>query len=116
MHIDFSQGKVSLVLVRSDMRSGFDRLAGIAAQFLGIDVMKGNDWVVFVSKSGHMVKIIHADEKGSLLISRKLHQGTYQTLMSKITGSAVKTLSKEELEQYLDGAKIEVKRTGLIKG
>ncbi len=116
MHIDFSSGKVSLVLVKTDMRSGFDRLAGMASQYLGIDVMKGNDWVVFISKSGHMVKIIHADEKGSLLISRKLHQGRFQTLMAKITGPAVKPLSKDELERYLDGENIEVKRTGFLKG
>lgn len=116
MYIDFSSGKVSLVLVKTDMRSGFDRLAGIASQYLGIDVMKGEDWVVFISKSGHMVKIIHADEKGALLISRKLHQGRFQTLMTKITGPAVKTLSKEELERYLDGDEIEVKRTGFLKG
>ncbi len=116
MHIDFGSGKVSLVLVRTDMRAGFDRLAGIASGYLGIDVMKGNDWVVFISKRGHMAKIIHADAKGALLISRKLHQGCYQTLMSKITGPAVKSLSKDELERYLDGEKIEVKRKDILKG
>ncbi len=116
MHIDFSSGKVSLVLVKTDMRSGFDRLAGMASSYLGIDVMQGNDWVVFISKRGHLAKIIHADEKGSLLISRKLHQGCFQRLMSKITGPAVKSLSKDELERYLDGEQIEVKRTQFLNG
>lgn len=116
MNIDFSQGKVSLVLVKTDMRSGFDRLAGIADQYLGIDVMKGNDWVVFISKRRFTAKIIHADEHGSLLITRKLHQAHFQNLLTKLEGPAVKTLSKEELEKYLDGEAIEVKRTNFLQG
>ena len=116
MHIDFSTGKVSLVLVKTDMRSGFNKLAGLASGYMGIDVMKGNDWVVFISKRGHTAKIIHADEKGSVLITRKLNIGCYQTLMAKATGPALKTLSKDELERYLDGDEIEVKRTGYLQG
>ena len=64
----------------------------------------------------HTAKIIHADEKGSVLITRKLNIGCYQTLMAKATGPALKTLSKDELERYLDGDEIEVKRTGYLQG
>ncbi len=116
MHVDFGEGKVSLVLVRTDLRYGFEKLASIASGYLDLDVMQGQDWVVFISKSRHTLKMIHADEKGSLLITRKLHHGCFQKLLSRIDGVAVKTLSKKELESYLDGEKIEVERSGFLTG
>lgn len=116
MNINFTQGKISLVLVPTDMRGGFDRLALIAGQFLKIDISKGEDWVVFISRKRHVVKIIHADPQGSLLITRKLHHGSFQQLMSRVSGPAVKSLSADELMSYLDGEALEVKRTSMCYG
>ena len=116
MHIDFSKGKISLVLVPSDMRCGFYKLSNLAQSYLGINVAAGNDWVVFISKTKHIAKIIHQDPRGSLLIVRKLSTGTYQQLKTKVDGPAKRLITKDELERYLDGEQLEVVRTSLCYG
>ena len=84
MHIDFSQGKISQVLVPSYMRFRYDKLSSMALAYLGIDVSTGQDWVVFISKNKQIAKIIHHDTHGSLFIVRKLSTSTVQQLMTKI--------------------------------
>ena len=116
MKLNFSEGKVTLVLVRQDLRCGYKRLSIVAQAYLGIDLSLGKDWVVFISKRGHIAKIIHHDLKGSILVTRKLDTGCFQKLLCKIQGAAAKSLSKDELEKYLDGEQIEVKRTNLLHG
>ena len=116
MLIDFSQGTISLVLVKCDMRLGFAKLSNLAQAYLGIDICAGNDWVVFISKSKHIAKIIHYDAQGSVVITRKLNHGVFQQLMSKVGGQAKKALTVDELQSFLDGEKIEVNRTSFICG
>ena len=60
MNLDLSTGKISLILCPTDLRSGFNRLSAMALKYLSIDVSKGNDWVVFVSKRRNIAKIIHS--------------------------------------------------------
>ena len=43
MKIDFSQGKITLVIVPFDLRYGYYRLAQISAELLHIDINKGHD-------------------------------------------------------------------------
>ncbi len=116
MIIDFSNGTISLALVKCDMRLGFAKLSNLAQSYLGIDISAGNDWVVFISKRKHIAKIIHQDAKGSIIITRKLHHGVFQQLMSKIDGQAKKCITIEELQSYFDGKEIEVNRTSFIYG
>ena len=85
-------------------------------EYLHIDVTKGNDYVVFISKSRRSAKIIGYDNKGSILIVRHLDQGRFERLMGAATGPAVKKLTAQELYLYLDGEDIEIKRTHLLKG
>ena len=40
--IDFDKGNITLVLVPSDLRAGFDKLSAIALSRLNIDVSKGS--------------------------------------------------------------------------
>lgn len=115
MEVYFSKGKVSLVVAPIDMRYGFFRLAQIAQNQLLIDVSKGKDWVVFISRSRNLAKVIGCDERGSIIITKYLNQGKYQQLMMKATGKAYKKISIDELEQYLNGEKLEVKRAYLLK-
>lgn len=96
MNLDLSTGKISLILCPTDLRSGFNRLSAMALKYLSIDVSKGNDWVVFVSKRRNIAKIIHSDDKGSLMISRKLHTGCYQRLMADADGAASRALTKDK--------------------
>ena len=116
MHIDFTKARLTLVIVPTDLRCGFTRLSEIALQYLHIDVTKGNDYVVFISKSRRSAKIIGYDNKGSILIVRHLDQGRFERLMGAATGPAVKKLTAQELYLYLDGEDIEIKRTHLLKG
>lgn len=113
MDIDLSKGKITLVVAPTDLRYGYYGLAKVANEYLKIDVTKGNDWVVFVSKQRCIAKIIHCDEYGSLPITRKLHLGRYQQLLLKAEGQASKEISVEELQSYLNGKELEVKRTNL---
>lgn len=115
MDVHFSKGKVSLVVAPIDMRYGFFRLAQIAHNQLLIDVSKGKDWVVYISKSRNLAKVIGCDEKGSIMITKYLNEGKYQRLMMKSTGKACKEISVTELEQYLNGDNLEVKRDNLLK-
>ncbi|MDY5905102.1 MAG: IS66 family insertion sequence element accessory protein TnpB [Succinivibrio sp.] len=109
MNLDLSTGKISLILCPTDLRSGFNRLSAMALKYLSIDVSKGNDWVVFVSKRRNIAKIIHSDDKGSLMISRKLHTGCYQRLMADADGAASRALTKDKLIKYIDGNDLDFK-------
>ena len=88
MKLKFHAGRVTLVVSPVDMRSGFNRLAGLSRDLLGINVLEGNDYVVFVSKTRVMAKIIFADEDGCVLITRRLHQAHYQQLLMQANGPA----------------------------
>jgi hypothetical protein len=116
MKIDFSQGKVTLVVVPFDLRYGYYRLAQICSEFLHIDLSKGEDYVVFISRRRHTAKIVHSDSRGNLLLTRTLHQGKFQQLMTRAEGVAAEPLSVQELERYLDGEPITVVRTSVLKG
>lgn len=115
MHIDFSQGKIHLVIAPYDMRAGYNKLSSIALQYLNVNVDKGGHWVVFISRNRDIAKIIGHDEYGSILIIRKLNKGKFQQLLGLATGVAMKSLTPELLCSYLDGACIEVKRSNLLK-
>ena len=114
--LDISKGKVTLVLVPWDLRAGYYKLAQTAKFTLHIDVEKGKDWVIFISKHRNFAKIIHSDAKGNDLISRRLQEGCYQQLLAKATGTATRILSKDEVISYLNGEELEVKRTNLLRG
>ena len=49
------------------------------------------------------------------MITKYLNEGKYQRLMMKATGKACKEISVTELEQYLNGDNLEVKRDNLLK-
>lgn len=116
MKLDFSSGKVTLVICPFDLRAGFYKLSATARDYLNIDVAKGRDFVVFVSRKRHCAKIIYQDKKGSVLITRHLTQGSFQQLTGALTGPAAKTLTVKELALYLDGEVLEVKRKKLYGG
>lgn len=102
--------KISLVASPVDMRCGWKSLSIMAASYLNIDVTEGNDIVVFISKSGKLCKVIGADTKGTYVLSRRLYDGCFQRLMTRIENSQAEALSVQELERYLDGEKIQSKQ------
>lgn len=62
-----------------------------------------------------VIYAVGADNEGTWLINRRLHQGRFQQLLSRTANSATEPLSVKELERYLDGEDIQVKRQGLLK-
>ena len=54
MHIDFTKVRLTLVIVPTDLRCGFNRLSNIALQYLHIDVARGKDYVVFKIGRAHV--------------------------------------------------------------
>lgn len=103
--------KIWLVISPVDMRCGWRVLSAKAAAFLNIDVNQGKDLVVFISKTGKICKVIGADKKGTYVLSRRLHEGSFQRLAARVQGSGAEPLNIQELEMYLDGEKIQEKRT-----
>jgi hypothetical protein len=114
--VDFSDLIITVVICPQDLRMGFSKLSILALENFYIDVSKGNDCVIFVSKHRNICKIIYADKNGINLLTRKLHQGTYQRLLARLTGPAIKVLSKAELLSYLDGESIMVQRNNALLG
>ncbi len=106
--LDLSK-RICLVASPVDMRRGWKALSIMAASYLNIDVTEGKDIVVFISKSGKLCKVIGADDKGTYVLSRRLHEGRFQRLMTRIENSQAEALSVQELERYLDGEKIQRK-------
>lgn len=112
MNILFKESsRVSLVVTPTDLRGSFQKLCSIAQTMLNIDVMSGGETVVFVSKSAKLCKIITADERGTVLIVRRLNKGTFERIMVKAQDSSAQPLSIYELEQYLNGIKLYEKRS-----
>ena len=99
-----------------DMRYGFISLSSLSLTYLSVDVTKGKDWVVFISKNRNIAKIIGCDEKGNILITKYLNEGKYQQLMMKATGAACREITISDLEKLLNGEKLEIKRTNILKG
>ena len=115
--VDFSKGRVTVALCSVDMRCGYQRLADIAYAYLGIDVSKGGEFVVFISRTRRICRIIFADERGANVLSRTLHdRARFTQLMGALEGPAQRPLSARELERYLDGEPLEGVREGWFEG
>ena len=99
MNIDFSSGKITLVIVPLDLRYGFYRLAQISAELLHIDVNKGQDYVVFISKQRSIGKIIHIDTCGVDCTTRILNTGRFQVMLDE--DQIPIHLTRDELETLL---------------
>ena len=110
MRIDFSRGRVTLVLAPVDCRAGFLKLAGIAEAQLGIPVTAGGEYVVFISRKRSVCKIIFSDDRGYTLITRRLHRGRFLDLLTTHTASDIR-LTPDELSRYLDGEDVQVVHT-----
>ena len=110
MNIDFSRGRVTLVLAPIDGRAGFLKLAGIAEAQLGIPVTAGGEFVVFISRKRSVCKIIFSDDRGYTLVTRRLHQGRFLKLLTSQKASDIR-LTPDELSRYLDGEDVQVVHT-----
>ncbi len=114
--LDFSNRNITLVICPLDMRLGFQSLSSYALAYCMVDVTQGRDVVVFVSKSRRVCKIITADEKGGLILTRYLYRGRFQRLMAAVERKAECPITVAELGEYLDGKPIQTKRDNFFFG
>ena len=103
--------RFSLVFAPTDMRRGYVGLNILAKQFVGVDVGKCRDCVVFVSRNRTIAKMIWANDKGGFMLTRKLNDGRFQQILARIDAGENMELSADVLLKYLDGEPIQSVRT-----
>ena len=112
----FSDKRVTMVVCPVDGRYGFYALSDLAFKLLHIDIYKQEDYVVFVSRSRGICKIICTDECGTTLITRKLHKGRFERLLMQAQGPAAMTVTPQMLADFINGKPLFVKRESLWQG
>lgn len=101
----FAKGRIVFVTKPVDMRCGFKKLSAYAMT-LGLDVKKEPCWLVFMGIARGTLKIIHSDEHGIMVISRRLHVGRFKSLSKRLEMAKTYPLSRAELLAYLDGSEL----------
>lgn len=116
MNFNFSKGRITIVIAPVDMRCGFTRLSSMAMTQLNIDVSQGRDFVVFVSKRNNVCKMIWADDAGASMLTRWLHRGRFEQFLARADEMATRHFTFKDLESFLDGKPILVRRTEIHGG
>ena len=106
--------RITLVVSPVDLRSGYLSLSAIARAALGIDVESGKEIVVFISRRRTSCKVIWCDERGSATLVRGLHAGRFEAFLARAEGPSTKRFTAADLEKFLDGEPIYVKRSGIL--
>lgn len=83
-----------------DMRKGFDGLSGLVRNEFKMDPLSG-DVFVFFSRTGNRIKLLHWEEDGFAIYSKRLEKGTYEVLRDKAGG--VLEIRSEQLQFILSG-------------
>jgi transposase len=83
----------------TDMRRGFDGLAGIVRNHLGADPLSG-DVFVFVNRSHTQIRLLFFDGDGFVMIAKRLERGTFAVACSE---TASRALGRDELVLMLEG-------------
>lgn len=84
----------------TDMRNGFDGLAGIVRNLLDHDPISG-DIFIFINKSGTHIKLLYWDGDGFALYYKRLERGRFER-RTAIHGSPLE-IKREELMMLLEG-------------
>jgi transposase len=88
----------------TDMRKGFDGLAGLVSQRLGRDPLNG-DVYLFLSRNRVRTKVLHFDGTGLCIYAKRLERGRFAPLWRDGTREPI-TLTVSELDLFLDGSTI----------
>lgn len=94
MIIDFKARRTTLVASPVDGRSGIPTLTTLAESLLGIPITKGEDYVVFVSRSRKVCKIVFWDERGACMVVRRLNDGRFARFLMRASGPAAAPLRR----------------------
>ncbi len=105
-----SQVKIFLCAEATDMRKGFDTLAGVVREALGLDPLSGHLFV-FRSRRGDRVKLLWWDADGWALFYKRLEAGNFSFPALREGQSSV-TISATDLAMLLDGVDLASVRRG----
>jgi transposase len=83
----------------TDMRNGFDGLAGIVRNYLKKDPISG-DVFIFLNKTRTHIKLLYWDGDGFALFYKRLERGRYALT---VHNEPSKQLKREELLMLLEG-------------
>lgn len=100
--------RIFLAAGATDLRLGFDGLAGRVREVLGRDVLSGATFL-FCNARRTRVRCLYFDGTGLWLMTKRLEQGTFAWPAVGAETRCV-TLRAEELAALLGGLHIEVRR------
>lgn len=114
MILDVTNKRITLVATPYDLRAGYRSLSLVAMAALDIDVDKGNDVVIFVSKNRELCKILWSDAKGVSTLVRRLRRGRFEQFLARAGEVSTHVFSAEDLNDFIDGIRIMVKPRALL--
>jgi transposase len=87
----------------ADLRKGFDGLAALVREHLAAEATSG-DLYLFVSRDRQRAKVLWWDGTGLCIYAKRLEQGRFAALWSRLEGGQV-VLSAAELSLFLEGCR-----------
>jgi transposase len=91
----------------TDMRKGFDGLAGLVRNHLHADPLSG-DVFVFINRSRTQIRLLFFDGDGFVMIAKRLERGTFAATAND---AASIELRRDELVLMLEGIdRVQTKR------
>ena len=92
-----------------DLRWGFDRLAGLVQEQLGLAARSGALFVFF-GKRKCALKILFFDGGGLCLFYKRIDRGTFRVPQLSHAGATSVKLTERELDAFLDGIDVDPDR------
>jgi len=102
--------QVFVALEPVDLRSGFERLAGLAQQHTGYDARSGALFV-FIGRRGTAAKVLFFDGTGLCLFHKRLDHGVFRVPPTPAPGAAHLEIDEATFEALLDGLAIAPQET-----
>jgi transposase len=97
--------QVFVALTPVDMRSGFDRLAGLAREHMGYEA-RGGALFVFIGKRRTTIKVLFFDGSGMCLFHKRLDHSTFALPQALHEGMTHLEIDEGAFEALLDGIEI----------
>jgi transposase len=96
-------GRVFAHAAPTDLRKGFDGLAGLVVEHLGRQATSG-DLYLFVSRDRLRAKVLWWDGTGLCIHAKRLEQGRFAALWGRLRDGQIE-LSAAELALFLEGCR-----------
>jgi transposase len=84
-----------------DMRKGYDGLSGLVRNEWKKDPLSG-DVFIFLSKQRNKIKLLHWQNDGFVIYSKRVEKGTFELPKEKLAGNNIE-ITAHQLQFILDG-------------